>query len=185
MKKFLPYIFAFHVLILIGMFLGAVWPLWFGREIAVPVTLHDPRDLTRGQYVELDYEFSRVDLMKIKHDIPDGHKFHFGDVIYLTLKEKDNLFKLDSLHLKIPDDTDNTTEIYLSVRVQDKRTWKGKEENRYGFHLRLLSGCEAWFASPERAKELEKELRSGKKMLAVLSVTKDGTARIKRLEEQK
>ena len=43
---------------LIGVMLGyALMPLYFGEEIKVRVNLYDPRDLFRGNYVDLSYYF--------------------------------------------------------------------------------------------------------------------------------
>ena len=48
----------FQILLIIAMLAYALMPLYLGKEVKVRVNLYDPRDLFRGNYVSLSYDFS-------------------------------------------------------------------------------------------------------------------------------
>ena len=58
----------FQILLIIAMLAYALMPLYLGKEVKVRVNLYDPRDLFRGNYVSLSYDFfqicSSLNLMK-------------------------------------------------------------------------------------------------------------------------
>ena len=47
-----------QVAILAGVFVNGFYPLWLGKEIRLETRPVDPRDLFRGNYARLGYDFS-------------------------------------------------------------------------------------------------------------------------------
>lgn len=63
----------FQILLIIAMLAYALMPLYLGKEIKVRVKLYDPRDLFRGNYVSLSYDFSDFsNLQQSKFDEKTG-----------------------------------------------------------------------------------------------------------------
>ena len=54
----------FQILLIIAMLAYALMPLYLGKEVKVRVNLYDPRDLFRGNYVSLSYDFSNLQQSK-------------------------------------------------------------------------------------------------------------------------
>ena len=70
----------FQILLIIAMLAYALMPLYLGKEVKVRVKLYDPRDLFRGNYVSLSYDFSDFsNLQQSKFDEKTGVE------IYLSL----------------------------------------------------------------------------------------------------
>ncbi|MBS9773994.1 MAG: GDYXXLXY domain-containing protein [Tenacibaculum sp.] len=99
-----------QVIFLLGMIVYGLAPLFFGEEIKLKVSLYDPRDLLRGNYVKLDYNFG-----KPKNDS------WYGKTVYAILeKDSNNIYKLKEVVKEKPDNG-----IYL----------KGKQKFRYDFGI--------------------------------------------------
>ena len=64
----------FQILLIIAMLAYALMPLYLGKEIKVRVNLYDPRDLFRGNYVSLSYDFSN--LQQFKFDEKTGAEIY-------------------------------------------------------------------------------------------------------------
>ena len=85
----------FQILLIIAMLAYALMPLYLGKEIKVRVNLYDPRDLFRGNYVSLSYDFSNLQQYKfdektgVEIDIYDRN-FSKNDEIYAILKQDAN-----------------------------------------------------------------------------------------------
>jgi uncharacterized membrane-anchored protein len=130
--------------VLSGEYLNAVYPLWTGREVRLKTIPVDPRSLFRGNYARLNYEISRIPGI----DAPEGKPFRAGEIVYVRLSEgKDGLYEHEGAGLTRPEEG-----LFIRGRVQDhRRTSSGS--------LRVRYGIEAYFAPPEKALALEKELR--------------------------
>ncbi len=99
-----------QVILLLGMIVYGFAPLFFGEEIKLKVSLYDPRDLLRGNYVKLNYNFGYP-----------KHSDWKGKTVYAILeKENDNIYKLKDVVNVKPENT-----IYL----------KGKQKYRYDFGI--------------------------------------------------
>ncbi len=177
MKKFVLWgLTAFQVLIIGGMLAKAMLPLLTGQEIELQVNLHDPRELFRGNYVALNYGFSRINLDETPNDIPLDAEFHFGDVLYLALQKNGQFFEAAGLWQSPPKDS----AIFL----------RGIVSHRVFKNQRIISlnyGIESYFTDPEQAKTLETQLRRPAAVdslplpTVTVMVDKAGTARIKRV----
>ena len=70
----------FQILLIIAMLAYALMPLYLGKEVKVRVKLYDPRDLFRGNYVSLSYDFSDFsNLQQSKFDEKTGVEIYIYD----------------------------------------------------------------------------------------------------------
>jgi uncharacterized membrane-anchored protein len=80
---------AFQLLVLVGMIVRHEMPYWTGETILLRVVPVDPRDMFRGDYVTLGYDFSRIPAggipgLDTSHDYsrePNGA----GQTVYVSL----------------------------------------------------------------------------------------------------
>lgn len=149
---------VFQILAVLAMLGYAYMPIFFGKEIRVDVALYDPRDLFRGNYVSLDYDFSTLPPSLQPYD---SNVTKNGDRIYLKLKQDENgTYIKDDFSLAKPENG-----MFLAGRI---------EYNQAKF------GIEAFFMPPQKALKMEKDIgRSG--AWAILAVMDNGRARIKQI----
>ena len=145
-----------QVVILAGVFVNGFYPLWLGEEIRVETRPVDPRDLFRGNYARLGYDFSTL----------PATGFRPGDVIYLPLEQDGDLWRGLT-----PSHQPPAQGLYLRGRVSGL-PWGGTR--------RVTYGIEALFAPKEKALQLERELRDG--AVAVLKVAPNGRAALVTVE---
>lgn len=157
-KHFISVAIAFQAMVLVGMVVTSALPMWTGQEIKVKTVPVDPRDLFRGNYARLNYEFSRVSKSQIVH----AEKIRQGEVVYVSLQPgKNGLYEFHSASLTKPE-----TGIFL----------RGRIEKNWSQQMRINYGIEAYFAPKDEALRLEKELRQGG--IATLKVAGNGRSRI-------
>lgn len=134
-----------------------------GREIVLPTLPVDPRDLFRGDYVVLRYEISH-------HKVPIFRKLlESGQAVYVSLKINGQHWTIDEITLMKP-----TRGLFLQGKISDVQ--KDKYQVTYGIQY----GIESYFVPEGEGKKLE-ALREKKKLSAVINVTPEGQAKIKRL----
>jgi len=97
-KRFLL-LMAYSMIIISLIFLPKAVTLSQGKEILLKTEPVDPRDIFRGDYVNLNYEISTIDLDRIPFD----HNFLEGDPIYAILSEKEKYWTIDSVSHTKPD----------------------------------------------------------------------------------
>lgn len=149
-------VLTLQVVILAGVFVNGFYPLWLGKEIRVETRPVDPRDLFRGNYARLGYDFSTL----------PATGFRPGDVIYLPLEQDGDLWRGLT-----PSHQPPAQGLYLRGRVSGL-PWGGTR--------RVTYGIEALFAPKEKALQLERELRDG--AVAVLKVAPNGRAALVTVE---
>lgn len=175
-KNLLLGIIILQIGLLIGMFVSFFYPLWFGTAVKLRVGGYDPRDIFRGNYTRLSYDFSNLYLDSIPTDIDSSQKLHFGDELYVELKaNKEGDYQPVGVWQK-PKQTDN---LFLKTTLS---------ENYYTYpYINLSAGIESYFSSPERALALEKDLRNtdSLKVFVIARITKGGVARIERIDYEK
>ncbi len=144
-KQGLLLIIGLQLIILVGMFVKAFYPLYLGKEILLKVEARDPRDIFRGNYAELNYNFNRIDLDSIKNDIDSLTlaKTRFGDKFYLELEQKGKYFQPIAVWKEKP----NTNRIFMRILASGET---------YGRILYVKGGIEQYFTSTENALKLEK-----------------------------
>lgn len=151
----------FQVVVLATEYLGAIYPLWQGREIMLKVVPVDPRSLFRGNYAQLDYDISIIPSVGL-----DAEKLRVGEIVYVRLKQGvDGLYVFDSATLEQP-----KKGLYIRGRLTSPG-WLARDS------LQLRYGIEAWFAPKEKALTLERELRGGG--VAQVMVAANGRAALK------
>ena len=170
-KKVLILVVFIQFLVLIGMYINSVIPLYFGSQIKVKTLPVDPRSLFRGHYVRLPYEFSRIKSESI-NDLGDKD-LRNGDYLYISLKQdKDGLHTMSQVNINKP-----SKGIFIRGRIQNKYYRKNRDEYRVKYNI------EAFFAPKDKALEIEKKLRRGG--IAVLMVMKNGKVALKAIESNK
>ena len=156
---------VFQFIVLTGMYVKAVLPLWFGTEIKVNTIPVDPRSMFRGNYARLRYEFSQIEMQHFS----DTDKLREGEIVFISLKTDENgIYKFSSASLIKPNNG-----IFLQGRI---------ERHRWSKEAHIKYGIEAFFAPKTKALELENKMRKG--AIAVLMVSSDGKARLKNILSQ-
>lgn len=157
-------VILFQILVLAGVYLGAMYPLWTGKEIHLKTVPVDPRSLFRGNYAQLRYDISFID-----GGILDIEKRpRNGDFVYIRLKPSpDGIYVMDSAGMEKPDGS----EPFIRGRLRESS--RGDQQTKY----EVRYGIEAWFAPKEKALALEKTLRGGG--IARVMIAGNGKAALK------
>lgn len=156
-------------LIIAGMIAGAYLPIFRGEKYLLPVKPRDPRDFFRGNYVDLQYDFSNLAGDKIKTDLHPTQIYRFGDTLYLDLEKKDHTLTAVAL-VASPEKVKN-----VRLKVHPRWSFTAKDG-----HFDIVAGLESFFAPKQDAEEWEKALRDGK-VFAEVAIDKGGNARLVRL----
>lgn len=164
-------IIGFQILILVGMFGKAFYPLWIGEEVTFKVLPRDPRDIFRGNYVDLRYSFNNINLNELKNDLDRLGKYRFGDKLYVELALKNGFYEPVGIWQNPPKNNK-----FLQVIVEDT----------YGYDtlqsISVNAGIESYFTSAENALNIEKLTVSDSIEVSVsVMVAPDGKARIKKI----
>lgn len=161
--------------IIAGIFFKAVYPLKFGKPVLLSVHPVDPRDLLRGHYVDLRYDFSEIKVGEIPTEIPRETRFNYGDTLYLQLHQKttESPATMHSLHSKKPE-----TGLFLKVTPRSSFLIPKAREDNYS--LDLIAGIESYFVPKVEASSLEKQVRK-QNVLARVFISDSGEARIESL----
>lgn len=171
-KRGFKYLVAFLVpfTILIAMTIKPITTNALGEEILIKTKPFDPRDVFRGDYVQLDYEISEVPLEKLDKEIlnmKDKHENEYEDFInlrkkdiYVVLKKDNDFYVIDKATLKKP-----SNEIYLKgkyrypiYKEQSKEEDKGKVDIR---GIRIDYTLDKYFVPENTGKDLEKAAIKG------------------------
>jgi len=136
-----------------------------GKKIIVKTVPVDPASLFRGNYINLNYEFSSINLGEIKCD----EKIHFykGEIIYVKLRRIDGEWKAVEIGKRVFRDL-GREEIMLRGFVRGYP---------WGRHVNVRYGIESYFVPEKEAKILEEfAFRGGLKVR--LSVDNKGYASV-------
>ena len=168
---------VFFQILLIGIMLGyALMPLYFGQEVRVRVNLYDPRDLFRGNYVDLNYEFSNFHSRNFDENDEDDRyidqydeRVRDGARVYAVLK---------------PDVNGTYSFAKFSISKPENGVFLA---GRYDGYSLVKYGIEHFYMSPDSAANTEDEMREEEDVdaYAVLMVMDNGKARLKDLIIQK
>jgi uncharacterized membrane-anchored protein len=175
------FLIIFPWVLLTLLFLRAILPIVFGKEYTIKTFPVDPRDLFKGNYVALSYEFSEVNLSQYKTIFEENVNFEFGKDIYLYHIEDNG-----KLILKVISDTTQESQedkILIKAIVMDSDV----VENEAGSEkasLDLHAGIEEYFLPIDLALEAEKAVRE-QPVMARLAIDKSGNARILDLDYTK
>lgn len=164
------------------LFFRAILPIVFGKEYTIQTTPVDPRDLFKGNYVALSYEFSEVNLSDYETVFEEDVTFEFGKDIYLYHSVAEN----GRLILKVISDSVQESQkdkVLIKAIVMHSEL----DENEAGIEnssLDLHAGIEEYFLPVDLALEAEKAVRE-QPVMAKLAIDASGNARILALEYTK
>ena len=165
-RKILLLTVVAQLAILLGMIALRAAPLVSGQTVLVRVEPVDPRDLFRGDYVILSYDFSRVPregIQGLSESERGSWKQLQGRPVYVTLVPDSN-----GVHHR----ADKVT----MVKPASGLFLKGQME-RYGS---MKFGIESYFVQEGTGREYERAIRD-RKLTAELAVASDGQAALRSL----
>ena len=139
---------------------AAAADLAFGREIRLRARPVDPLDVFRGNYVVLRYDISEVAV---------GFQVRRNETVCVRLTEQNDVWTGD---FGLPESDAGDSAICGRARA----------DAAAGEQVGVEYGIETYYASADRAREIERSIGRGR-LLAVIDLDDDGSARIKRLEE--
>jgi uncharacterized membrane-anchored protein len=175
--------------ILCGVLVVHAWPLWTGQSVLLPVTPVDPRDLFRGEYVQLDTPATRLVVgssgpaqagalsvaplgswwSELPSDPSDRDMSLAGRVVYVQLESAESGESRPVTISIAP----VTNRINLRGRVE----WYDHDKQR----LNVDYGLDSYFMQEGTAKPVEDALRMRRRVQMEVAVTSSGHARIRRL----
>jgi uncharacterized membrane-anchored protein len=151
---------AFQLVVLLWMIIVPANVLLTGQTVLLRTVPVDPRDLFRGDYVILSYDFSLLPPQA-------SQKLHFGDqypqVIYVTLQPE-----ADGVHWEASDYSFRQPEGVLFI--------KGLVNSSH----RAEFGIESYFVQEGKGLEYEKAIRD-QKLSAEVAIDAEGNAALKNL----
>jgi uncharacterized membrane-anchored protein len=157
-----------QLVVLIAMIVFKATPLWTGEPIWLRVVPVDPRDMFRGDYVTLSYEFSRVpsrgipELGPLTHD--QRHAWQ-GETVYVALVPE-----ADGKHWRME-------------RISTQPPAEGKYlRGTIVAGPRIQCGIESYYVEEGSGREFEDAARGGR-LSAEVSLAADGRAVLRRLQQ--
>lgn len=148
--------------ILLGFIVYNYYTLSQGNEILLKTAPVDPNDLFRGNYVNLRYDISTIDLNNVTYDMP----FVNGDDIFAVLVKGDKYWSVTGIRH------------YIQRPQSNEVIMKGKVAYSYGDQVNVLWGIESYFVSEGKGQAIEREIRD---VSVKVSVDSTGRALIKKL----
>jgi len=167
----------FQLGILAFMVFNAMRPLTTGTSITFKTRPVDPRDLMRGNYVRLNYNFNRLLRSTIEHDFLKNERLKNGDIIYLLLEPDSIYHKVYKITKYKPKEKDFPfMRAYLTSSASSTDTY---------FYLK--AGIESYYTDKETALALEgnrfRRTEEGQSVTSVeVMLAPDGVARIKEIK---
>ena len=163
-RKVLLVTVAAQLLILVGMIALRAFPLVTGETVLVRVVPVDPRDLFRGDYVILSYDFSRVPPQGIEGlSETERRSKHEGRTVYVPLVRDTN-----GVHWR--------AEKATVVKPASGPFLKGQMLR----HGSLQFGIEAYYVQESTGLRYEQAIRD-RQLSAELAVTSSGQAALRSL----
>ena len=157
-----------QLLIVVGMLMMAMMPLWTGRSVFVEVEGVDPRDLMRGRYVRLNYPWNTIITDSISTDLVDGADLRHGQTLYVVVDETDPTASVKGVYFSEP--AEGT---YIKGMVHNPMSWRKGNST-----VELRYGIESFYTNEEDALRIEEDLRADSTMTVHLKVSPGGKARI-------
>ena len=133
--------------------------LAFGEQIRLKAQPVDPLDIFRGNYVVLVYEISTL---PVQHDV------RRGETLCAPLFQDSGVWRAS---YALPERPASGTSICGRART----------DARGGEQVGVEYGIETYYASADRAREIEASIGRGR-LYVVVDLDDDGSARIERLE---
>jgi uncharacterized membrane-anchored protein len=155
-----------QLVILVGMIALRAIPLVTGQTVLVRVVPVDPRDLFRGDYVILSYDFSRVPREGIEG---------------LSEKERGSWSKMEGRTVYVPLVPDSVAGHFRAEKVTVERPAAGPFlRGQMQRHGSIQFGIEAYYVQEGTGRRYEQAIRD-QQLSAELAVTSTGQAALKGL----
>lgn len=138
-----------------------------GIKIVVKTVPVDPRSLFRGDYINLNYEFSQIDLNKAKCD---KTYFYRGQKVFIRLSKVGDDWRVVQVNSKPIEDI-GPDEVMIRGSVS---RWRSKK------FINVAYGIESYFVPEGRGKFIEKKI-SAKRAKVELSIDKEGYASVRKI----
>jgi uncharacterized membrane-anchored protein len=165
-RKILLVAVVAQLLILVAMIALRAVPLLTGKTVLVRVQPVDPRDLFRGDYVILSYDFSRTPREGIEG---------------LSASERGSRKKLEGRTVYVPLVSDSVPGHWRAQKVTVVKPASGPflrgQMQRYGS---LQFGIESYYVQEGTGRQYEQAIRD-RKLSAELAVTSGGQAALRQL----
>ena len=156
---------SLQLCVLLGMYINAQLPLWFGTEVSLATQPVDPRSLFRGNYALLSYNISQ---QAVPQSWQDDQPIAKGMVVYIALEPatEAGLFVGSGMYKQEP-----TSGLFIRGRTGENWHHQGAPM------IDVTYGIEAYFAPKDKAMVLEEQLNHPHR--AVIMLNTDGRARLK------
>lgn len=138
-----------------------------GIKIVVKTVPVDPRSLFRGDYINLNYEFSQIDLNKVKRD---KTYFYKGQKVFIRLSKVGDNWKVVQVGSKPIEDI-GPDEVMISGSVN---RWRSEKS------INVAYGIESYFVPEGKGKYIEKKIFD-KRVKVELSIDKEGYASVRKI----
>ena len=141
-KKYAPLLFGLVPLIVVLAFLAfKLYTVTTGTEILLKTAPVDPRDLFRGDYVNLRYEISSISMPKV----PADRSFNPDETIYATLSREDKFWNIDAISHDKPE------------LKEESVCMKGKVMYASSDRLTVEWGIESYFVPEGEGRIIERQ----------------------------
>lgn len=173
-KQLFFLIITFQILILLGVFGKAFYPLVIGEEIKFKVLPVDPRDIFRGNYVDLTYSFNSLNLATLPNDIKKTDQYRYGDRFYIELAKQGEFYQAAGVWQHPPENKK-----FMEVIFQDSYSYDTLNS------MNVKAGIESYFTEAENALKIERmntTTNDSTEVVVNVMLAPDGKARIKNVE---
>jgi uncharacterized membrane-anchored protein len=145
-----------------------------GREVLLKVEPIDPRDLLRGDYVRLGYEFGQIPFDQVQNVPPERDRYGKLPIHIRLALAPDGVWHLKSASLGVPlSPAPTVNEIDIRGMIASGVLSAGE-----GSMLRPDFGIERFYLPEGEGRQIEKDMRE-RPFFVKLAVAPDGTAQIK------
>jgi uncharacterized membrane-anchored protein len=172
-NQLLVIIITFQILILVGMFGKAFYPLWVGEKVTFKVLPRDPRDIFRGNYVDLRYGFNTLNLDGLPNDLDRLGKYRYGDRLYVELGKEGDFYEAIGVWKNPPEKNK-----FIQVIAEETYSYDTLTS------INVNAGIESYFTTPDNAKKIESLNFMNNDSVEVsvdVMIAPDGKARIKQV----
>jgi uncharacterized membrane-anchored protein len=154
------------LLILFLMGLQPLAAIFYGDEIQLKTKPFDPRDIFRGDHVQLDYEISEIAMSSAPEIFKDGDNYSKlrNTKLYVVLKKDGDYYIVDYATLEKPVDKLylNAQYSYTSYDYGNSITEKEMQEKKQvGKSIVVLYNLDKYFVPENTGKDLEELSRKG------------------------
>ena len=138
-----------------------------GTTIVVKTIPVDPQSLFRGDYINLNYEFSRIDLNKVEHE---SRYFDRGQRVFVKLSKAGSLWEAVSVSSKPPKNKGHN-QIIIAGSIN---SWPSQN------NISVIYGIESYFVPEGRGRDIEKNI-ADRRATVELSIDKKGLASVRKI----